>query len=120
MSAPQPAPIDLLVPELFASEGGIQVYSRTLIQALRRIRPHTPLRVFIRNDHPQHLPRHGWEGIRWVPARGSNLQLAWSLLRSARRRRPQLLFSTHANFCALQHLHHRLTGAPSWCSAHGI
>jgi glycosyltransferase involved in cell wall biosynthesis len=113
-------PIDLLVPELFAHEGGIQVYSRTLIRALRQVRPHTPLRVFIRNDHPRHLPANGWDGVEWHPAAGSSWRLAASLLLAARRRRPQLLLSTHTNYAPLQWLLHRLSGAPSWCSAHGI
>lgn len=113
-------PIDLLVPELFAADGGIQRYSRTLIRALRQIRPSQPLRVFIRNDHPCNLPRHGWDGIEWHPASGSNSRMAASLLRAACRSHPQLLFSTHPNFAPLQALHHALTGCPSWCSAHGI
>ena len=113
-------PIDLLLPELFAADGGIQRYSRTLIQALQVVRPHTPLRVFIRNDHPQHLPRKAWPGISWHPARGSSARMARSLARAARSQRPQLLLSTHPNFAPLQVLYQRLTGSPSWCSAHGI
>jgi len=113
-------PIDLLVPEVFAREGGIQVYSRTLIRALRQLRPHTPLRVFSRNDYPRDLPTNGWEGVEWHPAAGSSWRLAASLLSAVRRRRPQLLISTHANYAPLQWLHNRLTGSPSWCSAHGI
>jgi glycosyltransferase involved in cell wall biosynthesis len=113
-------PIDLLVPEVFAHEGGIQVYSRTLIRALRQLRPHTPLRVFSRNDHPRHLPANGWEGVEWHPAAGSSWRLAASLFRAARGRRPLLLLSTHANYAPLQWLHHRLVGSPSWCTAHGI
>jgi len=113
-------PIDLLVPELFAREGGIQAYSRTLIRALRQLRPHTPLRVFSRNDYPRHLPTNGWEGVEWHPAAGSSWRLGASLFSAARRRRPQLLLSTHAHYAPLQWLHHRLTGSPSWCTAHGI
>lgn len=114
------APLDLLVPELFAGDGGIQRYSRQLIQALRRIRQPQPLRVFILNDHPRHLPRQGWEGIEWHAAAGSRLRLSRSLLAAARRRRPQLLLSTHPHFAPLQLLHRRCSGSPSWCSAHGI
>lgn len=113
-------PIDLMLPELFAADGGIQRYSRTLIQALQVVRPHTPLRVFIRNDQPLHLPRKGWPGISWHPARRSSARMARSLARAARSQRPQLLLSTHPNFAPLQVLHQRLTGSPSWCSAHGI
>ena len=115
-----PPPIDLLIPELFAADGGIQRYSRNLIEALRLIHPHIPVRVFCCNDHPHHLPRNGWAGITWYPARASRCRLATSLLKAAHRQRPQLLLSTHPNFAPLQWLHHQLSGAPSWCSAHGI
>lgn len=113
-------PIDLLLPELFAADGGIQRYSLTLIQSLQVVRPRTTLRVFIRNDQPQHIPGKGWAGIRWYPARGSSARMARSLARAAYRQRPQLLLSTHPNFAPLQVLHQRLTGSPSWCTAHGI
>lgn len=112
--------IDLLVPELFANEGGIQVYSRTLLRALQLQRPDLRLRVFIRNDRPDQLPRSDWPGIEWHAASGSALRLALGLLRATARRRPDLLISTHPNFAPLQWLHHQLTGIPSWASAHGI
>jgi phosphatidylinositol alpha-1,6-mannosyltransferase len=112
--------IDLLVPELFSNEGGIQTYSRTLLRALHAVRPELRLRVFIRNDQPDQLPAHGWPGIEFHAASGSSLRMAVALLAASRRRRPDLLFSTHPNFAPLQWLHHRLTAAPSWCSAHGI
>jgi glycosyltransferase involved in cell wall biosynthesis len=46
--------------------------------------------------------------------------MARLIARAARSQRPQLLLSTHPNFAPLQVLHQRLTGSPSWCSAHGI
>ena len=113
-------PIDLLLPELFAADGGIQRYSLTLIQALQVVRPRTPLRVFMRNDQLQHIPSKGWSGIRWYPALGSSARMARLLFRAACRQRPQLLLSTHPNFAPLQVLHQQLTGCPGWCSAHGI
>jgi glycosyltransferase involved in cell wall biosynthesis len=118
--SPDACVLDLLLPELFASNGGIQNYSRTLIRALQRLQPTLTLRVFIRNDTPDQLPRYGWEGIEWHAAAGSKWRFAWVLLRATIRRRPQLLLSTHSNFAPLQALHHHLTGTPSWCSAHGI
>lgn len=112
--------IDLLVPELFAQEGGIQVYSRTLLRGLRQIRPHTQLRVFIRNDSPADLPGPGWSGITFHPAAGSNRRLLTDLFADYRRHRPDLLFATHPHFAPLQRLHHRISAVPCWCSAHGI
>lgn len=112
--------IDLLIPELFAHEGGIQAYSRTLLQALRQIRPHTQLRVFIRNDAATDLPGSDDSGITFHPAGRSNRRLLTDLLSATLQHRPDLLLSTHPHFAALQRLHQRITGVPSWCSAHGI
>lgn len=108
------------MPVVFSQEGGIETYSRTLIQALRQVRPHQPLRVFSRNDHPRHLPTEPTPGIGWHGASGSPVRLALALLEAARRERPRLLLSTHPNFAPLQALHQQLHGTPSWCSAHGI
>lgn len=113
-------PIDLLLPECFAADGGIQRYSRTLIRALLQIRPLHSLRVFIRNDCPHHLPGKGWEGVHWFPSSGSRRRLAIDLFRAAKHQKPLLLWSTHPHFAPLQILHQSLSGSPSWCSAHGI
>ena len=113
-------PIDIVAPELFASDGGIQSYSLTLIKALRVIRPEVHLRVFILNDDLRQMPIDGWPGITWYPSSGSRYHLLFTLALAAFRQRPQLLFSTHPNFAPLQWLHQCFTGCPSWCSAHGI
>lgn len=114
-----PAPfagIDLVLPELFARPGGIQRYSLTLIQALREVRPTAGLRVFIRNDHPGHLPAQAWPGVQWYPCRGSNLRLARALWRSRSKREHRLLICTHLNLSPLL----VPLGLPLWISAHGI
>lgn len=124
--------LDLLIPELYAGDGGIQVYSRTLIHALGAIRPHCRLRVFIRNDQPQHLSEHldrsldrsrhraKEEAPHWFAAAGSNRAMAAALLGASARRRADLLLCTHPNFAPLLGLYQRLTGTPAWCVAHGI
>jgi len=113
--------LDLLAPEIWASEGGIQIYTRTLLRALRQIRPQLQLRVFIRND--QAIPT-GLDpllsGIDWYPCRGSIPRLIWRLLVANWHRPSQLLLSTHPNFAPLLLLQHQLSGAPAWSAAHGI
>jgi glycosyltransferase involved in cell wall biosynthesis len=112
--------LDVLCPEVFAADGGVQMYCRTLIRGLRQVRPHAHVRVFTRNDHPHHIPATGWPGIQWIPCGGSNLRLTAELIRHACRRDTPLLIGTIANFGWLQRLHRRLSGAEQWCSAHGI
>ena len=113
--------LDLLAPEIWASEGGIQIYTRTLLRALCQIRPELQVRVFILND--QFMPS-GLDpllsGIAWYPCAGSNCRLIWQLLVANWRSPSQLLLSTHPNFSPLLWLQHQLSGAPAWSSAHGI
>ena len=108
--------LDLLAPEIWASEGGIQIYTRTLLRALRQIRPQVQLRVFIRND--QAIPTGIdplFSGIDWYPCAGSIPCLIWRLLRANWRRPSQLLLSTHPNFAPLVLFQHHLSGAGLQC-----
>ena len=118
--------IDLWVPELYAREGGIQTYSRKLIEGLLAVLP--PLlrvRVFIRNDTPNQLPllddpRLELHACGGGAAPVAALRLLASQIRALRRQRPLLSLSTHVNFAPLQLLLAPFTGCPLWASAHGI
>ena len=111
---------DLLLPELFASDGGIQAYSRQLLMAFQVVRPNHRLRVFIKNDFPCHIPSSYPGRIRWYPCQRSNIRLASSLLKAGYTSKPRLLFSAHPNFAPLQIIHRFLYGTPSCSAAHGI
>lgn len=113
-------PIDLILPELFATKGGIQKYGFNLICAIQKVRPNQRIRVFIRNDHQSDLKTKAWAGVEWYAAGRSNIRMITALLNAAYRSKPILLLSAHPNFAPLQWIHHQLTGSPSWCSAHGI
>lgn len=125
--APSSAPcIDLLVPELYAREGGIQIYSRSLIEALLAVLPQPMrLRVFVRNDRPEQLPPCSDPRLE-LHACGHSAPLVASLrlmhrsLSALIRQRPMLSISTHVRLAPLQVLLARLAGCPALCSAHGI
>ncbi len=118
--------IDLLIPELYAREGGIQIYSRTLLRGLLQVLPPpVRLRVFVRNDRRQHRPAQLDPRIELHPcgSRIAPLALARFLCRQLaglRRRKPVLQISTHPNFAPIQWLLARLGGCPAWSTAHGI
>ncbi|MFS6828148.1 glycosyltransferase [Cyanobium sp. ATX-6F1] len=127
MARRSPAPVvDLIVPELYASDGGVQIYSRTMIRGLLQVLPPAVrLRVFVRNDRPRHRPAQLDPRIELhllgSPVRGwAFLRFIGALLASLRRQRPALLIATHPNFAPIQLLLGRLAGCPTWASAHGI
>ena len=114
----------LVAPELYARDGGVQMYGRTLVRALQAVLPEgTTLEVFARNDGP---------GSRPLPPRGrlvgcgarfgvlAELRLSIAVLRAASTRKPALIVSTHPQFAPLLWLAGRLSGAPTWCACHGI
>lgn len=122
-----PAPVlDVLCPELHAREGGIQIYSRTLIDGLLAVLPPpVRLRVFVRNDRLHHRPARLDPRIDLHPC-GSPIG-PWGLFRvlgaqlnAMRQQRPALMIATHPHFAPLQWLLGRLAGCPTWSSAHGI
>lgn len=111
---------DFVFPELFASDGGIQAYSRALLHSFTRIYPHATLRVFILNDCKSDIPDITCQNIQFFPCGKSRPLLVRLLFRSVRRVRPELIVSTHVNYAPLLALYRRLFGVPVWCSAHGI
>lgn len=111
-------------PELYARDGGVQMYGRTLLRALQTVLPaSTELRVFVRNDRPRVAPAAS--GICLVGCGSrfgvvAELRLSAAVLWAAWRRRPALVISTHPQFAPLVWLAGRLSGALTWCSCHGI
>ncbi|MGB7564419.1 MAG: glycosyltransferase family 4 protein, partial [Prochlorococcaceae cyanobacterium] len=124
-AAPPPV-VDVICPELYAREGGVQIYGRVLIEGLLQVLPQrVRLRVFVRNDRPRHRPAlvdprvelHLCGTSRAFASLGCTLL---SQLGALVRQKPALLLSTHPNFAPIQWLLARLAGCPAWSSAHGI
>ena len=104
--------------------GGIQHYSKCLIQALRDLFPQSFIRVHSKLDAPglgfdndlrTQMSAHGE-----VPRACRTLTYAAMGLWHALRERPDIIVTTHPHFAkALVHVH-RLTGIPFIASAHGL
>ncbi|APD48723.1 MULTISPECIES: glycosyltransferase [unclassified Synechococcus] len=122
----RPTVVDLLCPELYARDGGVQNYGRTLLKGLLQVLPaETRLRVFVRNDFSSHMPVAVDPRLELHPCGSrlpllSLLQLVLVALMATMRRRPALVIATHPHLAPLQLLLGRLAGCPTWAAAHGI
>ncbi len=114
----------VVAPELYARDGGVQMYGRTLVRALLSVLPASVgLQVYARNDRPglgRCEPRLRLRGCRSRWGALAELRLSVAVLRRAWRRRPALIISTHPQFAPLLWLAGVLSGAPTWCACHGI
>ena len=114
----------VVAPELYARDGGVQMYGRTLVRALLSVLPASVgLQVYARNDRSgmgRCEPRLRVLGCRSRWGALAELRLSVAVLRRAWRRRPALIISTHPQFAPLLWLAGVLSGAPTWCACHGI
>lgn len=116
--------IHIWVPDLFSTTGGIQAFSRYLIDAVRAEAFSKYFRALIKNDLPDDIPDkralHNFNAYGNWPLRSRSAHFAWGCLRHAWRERPGLIVSTHLNFGPLAMLARRSFGAPYILVAHGI
>jgi asparagine synthase (glutamine-hydrolysing) len=110
-----------LMSEAFRRPGGIQVYNRTQVEALRRCAPEEAVSVLVLNDRPDDVLRREWLGLA-VEAHSRN-KLAFSLraLRAARTQRAGRIILGHRNLLPLAPLL-RLAAPASerWLLTYGI
>ena len=135
--------IHVWVPELISKRGGIQTFSRCLVEALAETVGNDHVRVMAKNDRVTNLkhpagsrkaekqksrpdaqslgsgpaPTAGWG--QW-PASLRTLVFFFGIIVSAVRDRPDLVISTHLNFGIAGYAVKLLTGTHYWCVAHGV
>lgn len=116
--------IHVWVPDLFSTTGGIQAFSRYLIDAVRTEAFSKYFRALIKNDLPDDIPEkralHNFSAYGNWPLRLRSARFALGCMRHAWRERPGLIVSTHLNFGPLAMLARRNFGAPYILVAHGI
>lgn len=111
-------------PELHASAGGIQTFSRDLLAALETILPARQINVLLKNETQVGNLCNGHQ--RAVTAYGgwpSGLQsagFAGACLRQAYMAKPRLILATHVNFGPIANLARRIAQVPYILVAHGI
>ncbi|MBD2089984.1 glycosyltransferase [Microcoleus sp. FACHB-1515] len=112
----KPLHLHLWIPALSASKGGIQMYSTSLLEAIRSIAPTSQIQVFIKHDLPTSEPLC----FGHYPPRVRTAAFALQLLRSSLLDPPDLIISTHVNFAPIALVAHQLRNVPYWVAAHGI
>lgn len=110
------------LPDLFAGPGGIQRYSRSLVDALRAVWPEPRYEVFLKNDLPgdpalDGLPAHASGNVpRWARSGA----FAGRITTRALAERPRLVIAGHLNFAVVSEWLARAAGIPFWIVVHGI
>jgi glycosyltransferase involved in cell wall biosynthesis len=116
--------IHIWAPDLFSTTGGIQAFSRYLIDAVRAGASSKYFRALIKNDLPDDIPDkralHSFNAYGNWPLRLRSARFALGCMRHAWRERPGLIVSTHLNFGPLAMVARRSIGAPYILVAHGI
>lgn len=116
--------IHIWVPDLFSTTGGIQAFSRYLIEAVRAETFSNYFRALIKNDLPDDIADkqalHNFNAYGDWPLRLRSGRFALGCLGHAWRERPGLIVSTHLNFGPLARIARRNFGAPYILVAHGI
>lgn len=110
------------LPDLTATAGGIQRYSRFLLEALLDVWPEQRYEVFLKNDqrHPTRLRGVRFHATGRLPrglrSPGFAAQIAWRALVD----RPRLVIVGHLNFAVVSDRLDRYLGVPSWIVTYGI
>lgn len=117
--------IHLWLPQLFTFNGGIQIYSAFLFQALQNLFPDSGYEVFIKHDVEtspsiSYLPQTRFHFAGGLPAKVRTPLFAAQLISNGLIKKPDLVLATHLNFAIASLILKRLFGIPYWVVAHGI
>jgi glycosyltransferase involved in cell wall biosynthesis len=110
------------LPDLFATTGGIQRYSRFLLEALGEAWPDPRYEVFLKNDASdihdlQGLQLHASGSLpSWLRTPGFAARIASRALVD----RPRLVIAGHLNFAVVSDWLNRFAGIPFWILTYGI
>jgi glycosyltransferase involved in cell wall biosynthesis len=117
--------IDLWIPSLFESKGGIQVYSAYFLNSLQSIFPEGQHRVFLKNDTSKQVPTNSTSNITYFsgsknPSKLRTVSFTNQLIQNAIHEPPHLVISTHLNFIPVAWYLKKTKNIPYWVIAHGI
>jgi glycosyltransferase involved in cell wall biosynthesis len=116
--------IHIWIPDLFSFTGGIQAFSRYLINAVQNGPLASPVRGIIKSDMPSDIPddpaTKNFSGCGHWPARLRSPRFAMECLRHVWRERPNLIVSTHLNFGPIARIAQSSFGTPYVLVAHGV
>lgn len=112
---------------IFGFTGGIQIYTRHLLETLKTLRPNTHYTTLLKYDRTADVvqttqPISDVEFVcfgrwpRWLQTVAMTLTILWLALRH----RGMLFITTHANYAKALYLAKRLFGSRYWVVAHGL
>jgi glycosyltransferase involved in cell wall biosynthesis len=116
--------LNLWIPSLFDSKGGIQSYSRYLFNALQSLYPEASYEIFLKNDVLRKLPlpnanvRFHGSGQTLLPFR--TIDFASQIISKNSFYPSDLIITTHLNFAFAGYLLKKFRGISYWVVAHGI
>ncbi len=115
----------LLFPNIFNFKGGIQVYSRFLLETLQDLYPEASYEVFLKYDSkfPQNhsfLPQTNFHCLGKFPRWWQSFFLLLQTVILGTLQRPTLVIATHINYGIACYCLKKLTGTPYWVVIHGL
>jgi len=114
----------LWIPDLFESKGGIQVYSKFLLEALLTSYPNANYDVFIKNDsHPGKDLSKKNLNFYYSGNLASSLRtlgFAAKIISLGLWKRPNLIIVSHLNFAPIAYWLKHTVGIPYWVMTYGI
>lgn len=116
--------INIWIPNLFETKGGIQGYSLALVKAIQQNFPHGKYHLFVKHD--SEIPAHFSSPSTKIIVAGKislplrTLFFAIQLVLGTIYTKPDLIITTHLNFAPVANLLKALFGIPYYTVAHGI
>lgn len=117
------ARVHLWIPNIFESQGGIQVYSSFFLKALQSLYPNVEYNVFLKHDTRPASVSSSNIDFHFTGACPLSLRtyaFAAQVLGFGICQRPNLVISNHLNFIVAAYWLKQLTGVPYWAIAYGI
>jgi phosphatidyl-myo-inositol dimannoside synthase len=117
--------IHFWTPGLFDFKGGIQVFSRFLLEALQDLYPQIDYQVFLMHDRPSSQTQTNHPNLTFhtcgqVPAKLRTAAFAAQAIGLGVIQKPDLVITTHLNFTLAAYQLKRLCNIPYWTIAHGF
>lgn len=121
---PRRSRVELWVPELDATKGGLQAFSCFFLRALQQASAGRPVRVMTKSG-ARETKSSGLAGLEirssaYIPPLARSAGFASRLLLPNLVDPPALIITTHAHFAPVAHVLKRLLGVPYVVVAHGI
>ena len=119
----KPQQFCLLFPNIFNFQGGIQTYSKFLLQTLQNLYPQATYQIFLKYDSQpsthQFLAKTQFHCFGKLPRWLQSILLTIKIILLGIWQKPTLVITTHLNYSIPCYWLKRLTGIPYWVVVHG-